>query len=191
MIQPSRQALEAFLANPDMPRPVIELQHCDLDLSFTAFDITKEALRLYPSAKSVYRSVPNSDTDLLEMQVADVETLHRLSEGVFLNPELRNSSGNVVPVEQFYPGRWLRSQSELAQEAYIPFGVRPLECPAKKEFGERMLAVLIGTLVMGLDGYEVYDTVVEENSLRDDKTLPAGRMDLGRWVVLLTNDQKD
>ena len=212
VFQQSHLALEHILSNPNMEKDYgREPNESDqADAQFNAFDISKEALRLYSSTKSVYREIEvqprtlatkireflpgvqmsTTDAPKFEKARADVESLHRLEARVWLDDKHRDTRGKTISALQFYPRRWLRDMPEGGNKdmAYIPFGIWPLGCPAKLDFGERMVAILIATLARRLESMEVVDKIEGEDSLRATQPLPSSRGDLDRWEVILPNE---
>lgn len=137
------KALHLFLADPS-----VNINSAPAVDGLTAIHISKEALRLYPSTKRVYRHlevVDISDPDSTPIPVdcsADVEASHR-------DPTIWGPSGAY-----FDPARWIVSNepvgNSLRGEAYMPFGVKPFLCPASREFGFKIIALLLAALSDGL-----------------------------------------
>ncbi|MCJ1350680.1 MAG: hypothetical protein MMC33_000661 [Icmadophila ericetorum] len=133
-----RDALKTFLANPTMENFEKPYGSCLVSVSF----IVSEALRLYPPTRRVFRAVHLATRDYPEIIAADVENCHR-------NPAVWGEDAFC-----FLPARWGNIDSQ-AVEAFIPFGGKPFTCPAKQEFGPRMIGVLVAALVVGIS--EEYD----------------------------------
>ncbi|KAJ5573392.1 Cytochrome P450 [Penicillium hispanicum] len=124
----------------------------------SAKDIVMECLRLYPPTRRIYRAHcgRNSGVDSqYSMVAADIEACH-LRKDIW-GPD----------AETFNPHR-LVSQTSEQKEAFMPFGARPFECPARAVFGPRMIGILVGGLLTALD------------------TEPAKKMD---WRVECKNEQ--
>jgi dihydroceramidase len=123
--------------------------------------LAKEALRLYPPTRRIYRTFRLSSEPTHVTVAADVERLHRDSEHWGADSEM------------YVPGRWA-SASKEARKAYIPFGGRLMECPAKPVFGPRIIAVLLAVLVeeLGTGEWELGDE-------RDEDT--GGEGEVGTW----------
>ena len=125
-----KQVLSDFLADPTKarfeergPRPS----------AVSAADIVNEALRLYPPTKRVYRKFHMAGKTDPEIVAADIEVCHRISA----------IWGNESWL--FKPSRWSRIGNE-ARNAYMPFGGSTFVCPAKQDFGPRMIGVVVAAL---------------------------------------------
>lgn len=124
-----RSVLARFLANPTITarkEPVHgpEASGVSVDL------IVKEALRLYPSVKRVYRQFHMKNRERPENIAADIEACQR-TEALW-----------GADAERFVPSRWNHASDE-AKNSYMAFGVSPLGCPAKGEFGPMMIGILM------------------------------------------------
>jgi hypothetical protein len=97
--------------------------------------IVNETLRLYPPTRHIHRQFEfASGTSTLA--IADVEGLHR---------DVRIWGFDA---EHFKPSRWTSiSVGSRQRKAWMPFGASPLVCPAKPEFGLRMIGILVAALV--------------------------------------------
>ena len=199
---PALTALTSFLQNPtdDGTAHRYNIQPYDALSSFHAHDIAKEALRLYPSTKSVYRQrgwwqeikrvicarviyIPWN-----QKMRASVEKMHRLADGVWADRGCTDSRGDMVQEQRFWPRRWLRPQSALSKAAYVPFAVGPTQCSAYGTgFGPKIVAILIGVLAEKLHGFQIADTEPLEDSLREAEALPSGRENLNRWRVYFSS----
>ena len=142
----------------------------------TTFDIARELLRLYPSTKRVYRVSDSSPNLTAPVSVAaDVEAIHRspsiwgASAGVF-DPSRwlpspfssRASSAAHTTAHDHLSndaddGKGVDTEKEKGKEkekerrdAYMPFGVYPFLCSAGKDFGRRIIALLVASLVAGV-----------------------------------------
>ena len=156
----------------------------------TTFDIARELLRLYPSTKRVYRVSDSSPNLTAPVSVAaDVEAIHRspsiwgASAGVF-DPSRwlpspfssRASSAAHTTAHDHLSndaddGKGVDTEKEKGKEkekerrdAYMPFGVYPFLCPAGKDFGRRIIALLVASLVVGVVKEDSEDT--EEHGWR-------------------------
>ncbi|KAI5865751.1 hypothetical protein GGS23DRAFT_353293 [Durotheca rogersii] len=180
----------------------------------TALAFAKEALRLYPPTKRIYRAARASplssqltgpaSTPLVTV-AADVEKIQR---------DVRIWGADAA---RFVPARFLGGGSDsstrarraaplAASEAYMPFGVAPHECPAARSlFGYRALVVLaaalgrrLGTAGTGASvelpagGCEANREREKEEGKRveelDDEALGplrSGREDMEGWVLTM------
>ncbi|OCL05475.1 hypothetical protein AOQ84DRAFT_298863 [Glonium stellatum] len=152
-----RAVLKRFLKDPSQqqPRKSEEL---------SAFTISKEALRLYPPTRRVYRMFKlgptSSNTKLVERLIAaDVEACQR-------DPSIWG-----LDADKFNPDRW----ATLVDRKLLAFGAKPFLCPASTDFGVRIIALLTATLLVGTEesGHDI---------LRDhqDYPTPGQPLDSGR-----------
>ncbi|KAK6823555.1 hypothetical protein PG989_000368 [Apiospora arundinis] len=147
----------------------------------TILMISKEALRLYPPTKRIHRATPSalhtaSSTPKPIIVAADIESLHRDSFIWGHN------------AHDFFLPRMSQGLTQHQKDAYMPFGLAPHLCPASNKFGERMVAMLIGTLFHGL-GTSGTGTTIEygDGQLDGDRhaSLPTGREDAEGWHIFL------
>lgn len=124
--------MKGFADNPTDWAFTYQGQACE---NVTVEYIVKEALRLYPSTKSVYRTFQKDDQAGQILIAADIEGCHRKSKIWQPNPE------------RFMPSRWLDISQEAERELFMPFGSSPFTCPAKAHYGPRIIASLVGALV--------------------------------------------
>lgn len=68
---------------------------------------------------------------------ADIEACH-------LRPDIWGPDARV-----FNPERWKQPTSRQ-QEAFMPFGYKPFQCPAQSVFGPRIIGILVGALLEAL-----------------------------------------
>ncbi|CAD0094872.1 unnamed protein product [Aureobasidium mustum] len=142
--EPTKQKLEAELTQSD-PR-------------VAAVHVAKEALRLYPPTRRIYREHRDADDQKPNVS-ADVEAMQRDSDVWKEQPDI------------FKPERWI-GKEEGYDQGYMPFGARPFNCPAKRwrnvpmPFGLSMIALLVGTLI------EVTDAKWEIHGDFSDKEEP-------------------
>lgn len=123
-----RLVLAQFLANPtiaarkepahDSEAPAVSVDH-----------VVKEALRLYPSVKRVYRKLNMKGGPGPQDVAANIEACQR-------NEALWGESA-----QRFVPSRWIDASNE-AQHSYMAFGFH-FVCPAKNEFGPMMIGILV------------------------------------------------
>ncbi|KAI9789615.1 MAG: hypothetical protein M1816_005924 [Peltula sp. TS41687] len=152
-----RQNLLAFLECPN--------QHNfeDARASGVSVDmVVAEALRLYPPTRRIYRHVKPEFAVEVELVAADVESLQR-------DPRIWGEDSL-----QFRPSRWIGIRRS-SQNAYMPFGWRPLVCPARKEFGPKMIGLLVAAFVVGfLDGWG-WKAATPEDAIDGDGPLRSDR----------------
>jgi len=195
-------ALRAFLANPSGPDASYNTStrkdtKSQGPCNITAFDIARELLRLYPSTKRVYRVFDSSPNLTAPVSVAaDVEAIHR-------STSIWGASAGV-----FDPSRWVPSVADVdiekekekereRRDAYMPFGVYPFLCPARKDFGRRIIALLVASLVVGVrkeeeeqeDGWklevpELWRDVVSKGK----EPLPSERGSFEGWALVRRED---
>ncbi|RPB16781.1 hypothetical protein P167DRAFT_192534 [Morchella conica CCBAS932] len=108
--------------------------------------IINESLRLYPPTKRVYRKIQTEST---QPDVAiDIEQIHR-------DPETWGSDANI-----FRPSRWRKSEmNKTIAAAFIPFGMMPLICPARKIFGPRIIGIFLAALLGAINEFGELDVV--------------------------------
>ncbi|KAH0094024.1 hypothetical protein KCU96_g6384, partial [Aureobasidium melanogenum] len=108
-----------------------------------AIHVAKEALRLYPPTRRIYREHLDFSNQKTNVS-ADVEAMQRDSD-------VWKDWPNI-----FNPTRWV-GKEEGYDEGYMPFGASPFNCPAKRwrnvpmPFGLSMIALLVGTLIEATD----------------------------------------
>ncbi|ORY10228.1 hypothetical protein BCR34DRAFT_567083, partial [Clohesyomyces aquaticus] len=149
-------ALKTYLENPNPP--------CDRPEErvgmVVTFALVREALRLYPPTRHVHRHFKFAGRGSSILAIADIEGLHRDEE--VWGPD----------ADCFRPSRWESLSPESEQlKAWMPFGGSPFVCPAKPEFGPRMIGILVAALV------EVFSDVKFELRLEG----PRGRMDMAEF----------
>jgi len=131
-----RSELTRFLDNPT--KESFDEVRCEAQSTpVSAAFIVNEALRLYPSTKSVYQHFKMDNQDHDEIVVADIERCHRRTELC------------GTDAESFDPSRW-DGKRAVAQAAFMPFGYSPFLCPAKLEYGPMMIGMLVATLSIHL-----------------------------------------
>jgi hypothetical protein len=100
-----------------------------------ATSLVREALRLYPPTRHIHRYYRFDDGSSI-LAIADLEGLHRDTE--VWGPD----------ADCFKPLRWESINLHPKQlKAWMPFGGSPFVCPAKSEFGPRMIGILVASLV--------------------------------------------
>lgn len=123
MAQPTSQQFSKPRAEPPEEMP-----------SISAKDLAMEALRLYPPTKRVYRTFQYRTCPELVTVAADIEHVHR-------NPKLWGPDSTM-----YVPGRWASEPQNLSK-IFLPFGGKPMVCPAKGGFGPMIIAMLLAVLV--------------------------------------------
>lgn len=124
-----RSVLARFLANPILTG-MKERGHDPEASAVSADQIAKEALRLYPSVKRVYRQFRMDNRAGPENVAADIESCQR-TEALW-----------GADAQHFVPSRWINASKE-AKESYMAFGVSPFLCPAKDNFGPMSIGILV------------------------------------------------
>jgi hypothetical protein len=125
---------EGFLENPT-PK-----QFSERTGRSSVQDIVKEALRLYPPTRRIYRQEMVDS----EMVAIDVEYLQRMEE-------VWGADG-----KSFKPERWgaLQAAGDARyKRAWMPFGKGSFQCPARK-LAPMMIGVLVGILIQSFGGGE-------------------------------------
>ncbi|EED20925.1 conserved hypothetical protein [Talaromyces stipitatus ATCC 10500] len=123
----------------------------------SANSLVKEALRLYPPTKRIHRAWREASSPKPKEVAGDIEACH-LSTSIW-----------GLTAGQFDPSRWEKVTREQ-EEAFLPFGSKPFECPAKPLFGPRLVGLLVGTLLSAfshdLTLVSVYGDTVEFGTKR-------------------------
>lgn len=121
--------------------------------------LVDEALRLYPPTRRLYRTFqfgPNSEKTTVS---ADVEACQR-------QPDTWGPRSF-----DFFPQRWENDVSEEARKSFTPFGGRTFTCPAKQEFGPRVIGILVAALVEYITE-ENWDIEYEKTTKEEDVFSP-------------------
>ena len=124
-----RSILARFLAEPTVKARKTSVPSAE-GLAVSVDSIVKEALRLYPSVKRVYRQFHMDNRAGPEDVAADVESCQR-SEVIW-----------APNADRYVPSRW-NDVSNEAEDSYMAFGVSPFLCPAKAVFGPMMIGILV------------------------------------------------
>ncbi|KAF7191568.1 putative cytochrome P450 CYP13A10 [Pseudocercospora fuligena] len=134
-----QSTLTNFLSNPT--REVLE-KTTESSIPSSSM-IAKEALRLYPPTRRIYRHFKDKNGNEHEV-AADVETMHR-------DTEIWGHDAKV-----FRPERWYDVDQKFEDVNWLPFGAKPFRCPAKRwqkegilPFGVAMIALVTGALLEG------------------------------------------
>ena len=166
-------ALQDYIDNPTRKQFQGATSKHQVD-QFCAKDIVKEALRLYPPTRHVYRRFTEDEEDVK----ADIESLHH-DKDVFGPDPLC-----------FRPERWFEIREKLGvgkeskeklkaneeQSGFMPFaGICPADKSFTQGFGFKVIALLVGVLCEQLDG--IGEWVLEDGGqFRDmEKPLPSER----------------
>ncbi|RYO75669.1 hypothetical protein DL766_003808 [Monosporascus sp. MC13-8B] len=145
------------------------------DAEKIAIAFAKEGLRLYPPTKRIYRGPP-PDGPQRWAWCADIERCHR-------NPAIWGADALRFDPLRFFV------LTEDQKRAYMPFSVRPHECPAERGgFGERAILLLVIVLARRLGTRESGLLVRFNDAVLDDDDagmpLPNARDAAERWVVV-------
>ncbi|RYP46947.1 hypothetical protein DL768_006930 [Monosporascus sp. mg162] len=145
------------------------------DAEKIALAFAKEGLRLYPPTKRIYRGPPPDGSQRRAWR-ADIERCHR-------DPAIWGADAL-----RFNPLRF-SMLAEDQKSAYMPFSVRPHECPAERGgFGKRAIVLLVVVLARRLGTREsgllvrFNDAALDRNDA--DMPLPNARDAAERWVVV-------
>lgn len=119
--------------------------------------IAKEALRLYPPTRRIYRDFKD-ESGLVYHMAADVEASQREEETWGVDALL------------FKPSRWSNVRPDFERENFMAFGAKPFTCPAKGRvsaaeklpFGPTMVAFIVGILLVKTEDDELKWRVVGE-----------------------------
>ena len=172
--------LLAFIKSPTSPqlnRNFEDLAGSDSPVE-TAAMLTKEALRLYPPTRRIYRDFtvdPKSSEGTL--CAADIETCHRDN----LNFRGTDEEGYL---DRFWPARWAQLADGVEKNNFLAFGAPPLICPAREEFGYMMIALIVGTLLEKFGDEWIFTVPADELAdVRNvGKPLKTGRKDYGGFA---------
>ena len=151
-----RKTLAEFLNNPsqgsfegpDFPAT---------DKTVSTQDIVNEALRLYTPTRRIHRRYHFKNAPKSVVLTADLEALHR--DAVIWGDQ---------PLK-YDPSRW-QDLGEEAPKAFMPFGNMPFLCPAQKEFGPRIIGVLVAAFAIHINSTE-WKLQFSKNAGSDMKTL--------------------
>lgn len=144
-----RYILAHFLANPTVTARK-EIGHGPEASAVSVEHIVKEALRLYPSVKRVYRQFHMDNAAEPVDVTADIKAYQR-TKAIW-----------GADAERFIPSRWVNT-SDGARTTYMNFGVHPFVCPAKAEFGPMMIGILVAAFTDNLSS-EDWDLRLGEKS---------------------------
>ncbi|KAI9769118.1 MAG: hypothetical protein M1840_004469 [Geoglossum simile] len=148
-----RQLFSTFLSHPT--KATFEMTTSGVSVSM----VVTEALRLYPPTRRIYRLLRREFGVRPEVVAADIEYLHRDSS-IWGDDSLC-----------FKPSRWI----ECPRDSFMPFGWKPLVCPAKDEIGPMMIGILVAAMVVRIPGELSWQAIRKEdeidwhNPLRQDR----------------------
>ncbi|KAK7193362.1 uncharacterized protein CC84DRAFT_1136526 [Paraphaeosphaeria sporulosa] len=157
-------ALKLFLENPTVR---LEDSHEGASEIEKAISIVREALRLYPPTRHIHRHFRFASGSSI-LAIADIEGLHR------------DTAIWGFDADCFRPSRWANMRHEPEPfNAWMPFGSSPFLCPAKPDFGPRMIGILVAALV------DAFSDVRYELNVRD----PRGQKESAKFYGLLRSDR--
>jgi hypothetical protein len=174
-------------------------------VKFTASQIVHEGLRLYLPMRQVYRAcdfgpprvepehtedITNSNPSISEESLPKIEDMDEAFKSLYcriLAADLESCllDDNVWGKEthRFDPARWCKIPISN-RECFVTFGSCLDPCPAAEEYGARMVGVLVGALLVGLQGDDGSSKMTWSLECRDSKVMAAleakGRLSLER-----------
>ncbi|KAI4203849.1 MAG: hypothetical protein LQ348_001370 [Seirophora lacunosa] len=172
--------LEAFKANPcsenfSKPQPGQD--------RVSVLFLIKEALRLYPPTRRIYRKVHFASKKEPEVVAADVEACHRL-------PQVWGEESH-----RYRPARWASANKSMYR-AFMPFGGSPWICPASSSFGPMMIGVLVAAFasIISAGEWELrvrgQDTNGSSQVLDDQTVLDSSRRENAAWEIVRRSGEK-
>ncbi|KAL8851801.1 MAG: hypothetical protein Q9221_003315 [Calogaya cf. arnoldii] len=148
--------------------------------------IVKEALRLYPPTRRIYRYVHLEKQEDAELIALDIEQCHRL-------PHIWGDNSH-----RFWPARWDGSGDDKSMgNAWMPFGAEPWICPASSGFGTRMIGLLVAVLASILSAKDWELRLSGEGPdggsqiLDDEMKLDSDRREGTAWEIVKKTSQED
>lgn len=166
-----REVLRKFLADPTRAA-FEESATTDTGKIVSVSHIVNEGLRLYPPTRRIHRMYRwGNPLGKQEILAANIEGMQR-NPAFWKHPLTYN------------PSRWLRI-GEGPREAFMPFGNKPFVCPAQKEFGPRMIGILVAALAVNIDpeGLELWYQIDcgPREALGDDEEIYTDRHIYESW----------
>ncbi|KAL9019549.1 MAG: hypothetical protein Q9185_003169 [Variospora sp. 1 TL-2023] len=168
--------LETFRADPTSEN-FSKCQSGQEDRVSVSF-LVKEALRLYPPTRRIYRQVHLTSKKDPEVVAVDIEACHRL-------PQVWGDDGH-----RYRPARW-NSADENMRRAFMPFGGSPWICPANSNFGPMMIGVLVATFASNISAEEwelqllLGEFLDSSSRVLDDETeLDSNRQENIAWEMI-------
>lgn len=140
-------------------------------------DLVKEALRLYPPTRRIYRQVHLSSERKSRLVAADIEACHRQRD-IWLGD-----------IDSYNPGRWV-ALTESQRQAFMPFGGKPWICPASSGFAPMMIGLLVATFaeLISAEEWELHMVSGDESRvLDDDMQLNSDRQENSVWEIVKRN----
>jgi Cytochrome P450 len=125
-----REAMVAYTMNPTASQSSDTTPGNGVSAKF----LVNEALRVYPPTKRVYRAWKEDPTSEPIEISADIDACHMRTDIWGAN------------AAQFDPSRW-KNLTREQEEAFLPFGSKPFQRPAKPVFGPNIIGILVGTLL--------------------------------------------
>ena len=161
-----RQIVTAFVTGPSL----VALRNKWRPTGVSAEHIVNEALRLYPPTRRIYRRFQLPEESSQDV-AADLEECHRRQD-IWGEDSLK-----------FKPSRWkniktdAEDREKMPYAAFMPFGVKRFLCPATKDFGPRMIAVLVGALVTKIQSpkWKLVAGDASDAPIYSDEPLNSGR----------------
>ncbi|KAL8988293.1 MAG: hypothetical protein Q9177_002609 [Variospora cf. flavescens] len=167
--------LETFRADPTSEN--FSKSQPGQDKVSVAFPV-KEALRLYPPTRRIYRQVHLTSKKDPEVVAVDIEACHRL-------PHVWGEDSH-----RYRPARW-NSVDENMRRAFMPFGGSPWICPANSNFGPMMIGLLVATFASSISAEEwelqlLLGQLPDSNSrvLDDETELDSNRQENTAWEMI-------
>ncbi|KAL9580935.1 MAG: hypothetical protein Q9212_004196 [Teloschistes hypoglaucus] len=141
--------------------------------------LVKEALRLYPPTRRIYRQMHMPSKDEGEVVAADIEACQRL-QSIWGDESHR-----------YQPARW-NTVTATMEKAYMPFGGSPYKCPASTNFGPRMIGILVAAFVSKLrvSGWQLVfqdESGIRSGVLDDEMKLETDRAEGPSWIIQRTD----
>ena len=138
--------------------------------------LVKEALRLCPPTRRIYRQYKVPSKAQPEVVAADIEACHRL-------PEIWGDESY-----KYQPLKW-HTDNPSMKGAFMPFGGKPSLCPAQASFGPMMIGVLVAALATVLSPsvwrleFEAKKLSGDSKVLDDDMELNSDRSEGTSWLL--------
>lgn len=159
--------------------------------------LVEEGLRLYPPMRRLYRAhdwsplqdeeqrqTEESNEELsyretVASQIKDMDVAVNSPHCRILAADIESSLLNVdiwgAETHQFNPARWYKmtkdQKKRLIYEPPMTFGSDRNTCPAKEVYGPRMIGILVGALLVGLEGKDDSAKMSWRLECRDPKVM--------------------